>query len=89
MGIKNPVWLIDWLAEQRSWSKWADGVVLYYEAHGFITQKQYDTAILMYKHSYKPANSKGVRHQNHCLHDEPGVTTCTCDPIREDPIREH
>lgn len=49
MNIKNPVWLIDWLAEQRDWSSFADGVVLYYEAHGFITQKQYDAALEMYE----------------------------------------
>lgn len=26
----------------------------------------------------KPPNRKGIRHQQHCLHDEPGVTVCTC-----------
>jgi hypothetical protein len=30
--------------------------------------------------SYKAPNRKGVSHQEHCLHDEPGVTICTCQP---------
>ena len=34
---------------------------------------------------YKPPNRKGVRHHKDCLHDEPGVTICTCNPIRPEP----
>lgn len=49
MTIRNPRWLIEWLSIQRAWSRFADGVVLYWEAHGFITEKQYQAAICMYE----------------------------------------
>lgn len=39
---------------------------------------------------WKPRNAKGVRHREHCLHDEPGVTVCTCGGCRcpEDHLGE-
>lgn len=49
MGIKQlrPE-IRDWLWEQREWSKFAEGVVLYYEAHGFVTEKQWKVAMDIY-----------------------------------------
>jgi len=48
MGIRQPSKdLLDWLWEQRHWSSWAEGVVLYYEAHGFLTDKQFQAAVAM------------------------------------------
>lgn len=33
---------------------------------------------------YKPPNQKEVRHHVDCLHDEPGVTVCTCVPLQQE-----
>lgn len=33
---------------------------------------------------YKPPNRKGKRHHVDCLHDEPGVTLCVCEPLTID-----
>lgn len=47
MGIRVDRELADWLWEQRSWSKWAESVALYFEAHGFMTDKQHEAAVRM------------------------------------------
>jgi len=38
-------------------------------------------AVLPLVGRYKAPNRKGVRHEWDCLHDEPGVTICTCSPV--------
>lgn len=47
MGIRNDPELVDWLWAQRDWSSWAESVALYYDAHGFITEKQHEAAMKM------------------------------------------
>lgn len=43
MGIRVDIRLIEWLRNQH-WSEFAQGVVAFYDEHGFITEKQHAAA---------------------------------------------